>query len=360
MGSNQPMGPGKCRIRYMADTGDSRGFTRHSETVYGTRKQADEVTAQRRIEHSQDKPVPTLQRAYETWLIPEMEDKLKRDELRASTHTMYRRYWDCHVRPAFGSLLVSAIKPADIQEWLLGLKKSSANKTLILLKQVLDKCVMFETIQANPAAVSFRMPTAVTERNKEVFASRDLLKAIEAAKGTPAYYIAVLCGIGSCRVGEAMGVKAEDIKPYIYKGKTLAVKELQRQYSAANTVEDMLKTGNSKRPVIIPEPWSKEFLEAKSGWLIDKGNGKPISQYVMRNIWHDALVAHDIDIIPLKNLRNSWKTIMRWELKVDADYVERMMGHAGKNVGEIYYDRPQWQQLDDIVGEAWIRYFGNA
>lgn len=113
-GSNQPMGPGKRRIRYMADTGDGRGFTRHSETVYGTRKQADEVLAQRRIEHSQDKPVPTLQRAYETWLIPEMEDKLKRDELRASTHTMYRRHWDCHVKPAFGSLPVSAIKPADI------------------------------------------------------------------------------------------------------------------------------------------------------------------------------------------------------------------------------------------------------
>lgn len=304
--------------------------------------------------------MPTLQYAYETWLVPEFEDKLKHGELRASTHTMYRRYWDCHVKPAFGSLPVSAIKPADIQEWLLGLKKSSANKTLMLLRQVLDKCVMFETIHANPAAVSFIMPTAVTERNKEVFALRDLLKAIEAAIVTPAYYIAVLCGIGSCRVGEAMGVKAEDIKPYVYKGKTLAVIELQRQYSAANTVEDMLKTGNSKRPVIIPEPWSKEFLEAKSGWLVDKGNGKPISQYVMRNIWHDALVAHDIDIIPLKNLRNSWRTIMRWELKVDADYIERMMGHAGKNVGEIYYDHPQWQQFADIVGESWINYFGNA
>ena len=320
-GSNQPMGPGKRRIRYMADTGDGRGFTRHSETVYGTRKQADEVLAQRRIEHSQDKPVPTLQHAYETWLIPELEDKLK---------------------------------------WLLGLKKSSADKSLMLLRQVLDKCVMFETIQANPAAVSFRMPKTVTERNKEVFALRDLLKAIEAAKGTPAYYIAVLCGIGSCRVGEAIGVKAEDIKPYVYKGKTLAVIDLQRQYSCANTVNDVLKTGNSKRPIIIPEPWSKELLETQSGWLVDKGNGKPISQYVMRNIWHDALIAHDIDIIPLKNLRNSWRTIMRWELKVDADYVERMMGHAGKNVGEIYYDRPQWQQFADVVGEAWIKYFENA
>lgn len=157
-----------------------------------------------------------------------------------------------------------------------------------------------------------------------------------------------------------MGVKAEDIKPYVYKEKTFAVIDLQRQYSSANTVDDMLKTDNSKRPIIIPEPWSKEFLEAKSGWLVDKGNGKPISQYVMRNIWHDALTANGIDIIPLKNLRNSWRTIMCWELKIDADYVERMMGHAGKNVGEIYYDRPQWQQFADVIGEAWINYFENA
>ena len=72
------------------------------------------------------------------------------------------------MKPVFGSLPVSAIKPADIQDWLLGLKKSSAHKTLMLLKQVLDKCVMFEVIQANPAAVSFRKPKTVTERNKEL------------------------------------------------------------------------------------------------------------------------------------------------------------------------------------------------
>lgn len=133
-------------IRYIVGTGYDRGLDALRLSMRHVNKLMNIM--QRRIEHSQDKPVPTLQRAYETWLIPEMEDKLKRDELRASTHTMYRRYWDCHVKPAFGSLSVSAIKPADIQEWLLGLKKSSANKTLMLLKQVLDKCVMFETIQA--------------------------------------------------------------------------------------------------------------------------------------------------------------------------------------------------------------------
>lgn len=48
-GSNQAMGPGKRRIRYMADTGDGRGFIRYSETVYSTRKEADEILALRAL-----------------------------------------------------------------------------------------------------------------------------------------------------------------------------------------------------------------------------------------------------------------------------------------------------------------------
>lgn len=47
--SNQSMVPGKRRIRYMVDTGDGRGFTRHSETVYSTRKEADEILALRAL-----------------------------------------------------------------------------------------------------------------------------------------------------------------------------------------------------------------------------------------------------------------------------------------------------------------------
>lgn len=88
----------------------------------------------------------TLQHAYETWLIPEFEDKLKRDELRVSSYNMYSRLRNCHVKLVFDNVPVSAIKPVDIQEWLLGLKKSTANKVLMFLRQVLDKCVMFEII----------------------------------------------------------------------------------------------------------------------------------------------------------------------------------------------------------------------
>lgn len=48
-GSNQSMVPGKIRIRYMADTGDGGGFTRHSETVYSTHKEADEILVLRAL-----------------------------------------------------------------------------------------------------------------------------------------------------------------------------------------------------------------------------------------------------------------------------------------------------------------------
>ena len=186
-GSNQPMGPGKRRIRYMADTGDGRGFTRHSETVYGTRKQADEVLAQRRIEHSQDKPVPTLKQAYETWLIPEFEDKLKHDELRANSYNMYKRMWDCHVKPTFGSFPITAIKPLGIQEWLLTMTQEVAKMSLMVLRRILDKCVMLELLPANPASVTYRMPKQSNKLDTTVYSLSELCEVLEALRGSVVY-----------------------------------------------------------------------------------------------------------------------------------------------------------------------------
>ena len=47
---------------------------------------------------------------------------------------------------------------------------------------------------------------------------------------------------------------------------------------------------------------------------------------------------------------------MRWELGVPEDMCERMMGHAGKNVGEIHYDRPREEYFADVVSAAWCRW----
>ncbi len=355
-GSNQSMGQGKRRIRYMADTGDGRGYTRHSETVYGTRKQADEVLAQRRIEHSQDKPVPTLRQAYEAWYLPEMLEQLKENEFSQNSYKSYVSRWKIHIEPVWGDQPVTAIRPLGIQEWLLSMTQGIAATSLMVLRKILDKCVMLELLPANPANAAYRMPKRSDKCDTGVYSLRELCEVLEALRGSAAYIPAVLCGIGSCRVGESLGVKKENIMSYEYAGMTLAVIDIERQVSDNGQVLSKLKTPQSKRPIVIPEPWSKDILSVDTDWLTDKGSGLPISQHRIRQVWERQLEEKGLKYIPFRNLRNSWRTIMRWELGIDSDYVEKMMGHAGKGVGEIHYDRPQWKQFADVVGDAWLQY----
>ena len=355
-GSNQSMGSGKRRIRYMADTRDGRGYTRHSEIVYGTRKQADEVLAQRRIEHSQDKPVPTLRQAYEAWYLPELQEKLKANELSQNSYKSYVSKWKKHIEPVWGDFSITAIKPLGIQEWLLGMTQEIAMISLMILRKILDKCIMLELLQANPANVAYRMPKQSNKQDTDVYSLNELCEVLEALRGSVAYIPAILCGIGSCRFGESLGVRKENIMSYEYCGMILAIIDIDIQVDNTGEVLNKLKTSQSKRSIVIPEPWSKDILSVDTDWLTDKGSGQPVSQYRIRQVWGRQLKEKNLKYIPFRNLRNSWRTIMRWELGIDADYVEKMMGHAGKGVGEIHYDRPQWQQFADVVGDAWLQY----
>ena len=241
----------------MADTGDGRGFTRHSETVYGTRKQADEVLAQRRIEHSQDKPVPTLRQAFEAWYLPELQEQLKTGEFSQNSYKNYVSRWTRHIDPVWGSLPITAIKPLGIQEWLLTMTQGIAETSLMLLRKVLDKCVMLELLPANPASVTYRMPKQSNKRDTDVYSLSELCEVLEALRGSVAYIPAILCGIGSCRVGESLGVRKENIMSYEYDGMTLAIIDIDVQVDNNGEVLNKLKTPQSKRPIVIPEPWSK-------------------------------------------------------------------------------------------------------
>ena len=90
------------------------------------------------------------------------------------------------------------------------------------------------------------------------------------------------------------------------------------------------------------------------------GDGTPERPWMVKKEWEAALARLGMERIPFKNLRNSWRTISRWELGIPEDYVERMMGHGGKNVGEIHYDRPAAEQFADVVADAYVRYRAKA
>lgn len=359
-GSNTDAGGDYRRLRYWADEHDGRGYVRHSKTIKGTRRQGDEELARLRVAHSQDRPVPTVKQAYETWWLPEARAKVASGKLTERTLANYQSRWTAHVCPALGGMPVTDVRPRVIRDWLQGMSAGVANQSLVMLRQVLDLCVLYECIDTNPARET--IPSSVRaetlERDKTVYDLDTMTSAMEAARGTAAYVPAVLCGIGSCRVGEALGVRCDEVDAVEANGMTVAVVPVTRQVDREGRISERLKTAGSERVVVIPEPWSLDVLEAArrdapGGWLTPDGVGGPLSGLAFNVAWRKAVEGAGLARIPLRNLRNSWRTIGRWELGIPEDLLEKMMGHAGKSVGEIHYDRPKAEYFADVVSRAW-------
>ena len=356
-GSNEDAGRGRRRIRYWADLHDGKGYRRVSETIEGSRRDGDEALAMRRVQHSADAPVPTLAQAYEAWWLPEARGRVERGEMAKVTLANYESRWRRHVRPAFGDRPLTDVRPLEVQDWLLGMTAPMASISLSLMDQVYRKAVMYGVCEANPAALGYRMPVAQGEHSKDVYTLAEMTAALSAVRGTCAYVPAVLCGVGSARVGESLGaITAEDVRSAESHGMGLAVVDVRRQVDRYGHVMDRLKTAQSARPLVIPEPWSADVLAVGTRWLCDQGDGTPVSQLTVGRVWKEALEAAGVKPIPFRNLRNSWRTISRWELGIPEDMCERMMGHAGRNVGERHYDRPDADRFVDAVAAAYVHY----
>lgn len=360
-GSNDDAGAGRRRLRYWADLHDGKGYARHSKTIVGTKTDGDEELARLRVQHSQDRPVPTLGQAFAMWWLPDATDRLERGEMARSTYDNYLSRWRKHVAPRWEDVAVTDVRPLDVQEWLLTKTSTMGSMSLMLMRQVLDLCQRYEVVGANVAAQRYRIPKKVErEHSKDVYNLREMVAALDAVRGTVAYLPAVLCGLASCRVGEALGPRVDlgEVRPMEVGGMVVAVVDVIRNVDQnGHPGEDhVLKNRQSERPVIVPAPWSADVLAAAGPWLTDRGDGRPTPQTTANDVWSKTLSDAGIKPIPMRNLRNSWRTFMRWELGIDEDKLEAMMGHAGKNVGEVHYDRPREEVFAQTVADAWMRY----
>ena len=357
-GCNEDAGGGYRRLRYWADLGDGRGYRRVSETIKGSRRDGDEVLARRRVEHSQDHAAMTLGEVWERWYWPECQRRVEDGTLKPRTLDEYRGAWRKHVAPAFGDAQVTDIRPLAVQEWLDGLTEGSAVVCRAVLRQVLDVAVRYELVGHNVAAARYHMPKGKERAvHREVLTLTQMERTLAATRGTLAYLPAVLCGTASCRVGEALGATRQDVSRHVAHGMTLAVVQVRQQLNQLGEIVPT-KTPQSVRPVVVPEPWSLDVLAVHTEWLCEHpAYLVPVGQKQLQAYWRDAQRDAGLEpVVTMRNMRASWRTIMRWELGVDEDKVERMMGHAGKTIGQQYYDRPDADVFCDTVAEAWLRW----
>lgn len=321
-----------------------------SETVRGTRKEADDVLAARRCEHACDAPMITVGQAADEWFWPDAESRLSRN-----TVASYRSSWRRYVAPRWASTPLDEVRPMQVQEWLLSMTLGSAKTASAVLSAIMEFPVRYEVIERNPMRVSYRMPTAKQEADKGVYTLAEIVRLWQAVRGTPMEAPFDLMALGSCRVGEALGAKPSDASFLEVLGVPVLMVSIERQVTGGR-VESTLKTNPSRRHVVIagePATSMREAMGDGVEWLCDDGCGRPMSKEAMGSLWADACDRAKLPRHPLRNLRNSWRTYMSWELGIDYEKLEKMMGHVGRGVTAQHYDRPAAQVYAEAVAKAY-------
>ena len=357
-GTNAPaMRKGYRTLRYWANTGDGKGYRRHCLTVRGSKRHGDEVLRDLWKKYSDQCPSATMGRAYEQWWLPEAERRLEAGELAQNTMNLYLSTWRNHIAPRWGNESIDDIRQADVQEWLLSLSKWSASVAKSLASMIVRRAEMMERARRNPFDRSYAMPSKIEKRPKAIWSLEQMARAVSAAEGTVLYIPLVLCGLGSCRLGEGCAVQASEVSLTVEHGMRVARVPITRQL-LKDGVSDTLKNKQSNRTVCIPEPWSvevtriaEENLSSGLHWLNDNGLGRPVSRAAIASAWSRFTVEGQ-ERITMQNLRNSWETFMRWELGVDPDLIDAMMGHAGKSIRTQHYDRPAPDVFAEICALA--------
>lgn len=354
-GSITRMGRDTWRLRWWADTPEGR--RRVSETVRGTKRDAEHRLAEVHVGVGvQRGGCPTVGYVYERLWLPDASARVAPNTMR-----MYRSSWAAHCRDRWARVPLSEVRRIDVQDWLLSKSYSVACAAKTLLKQVGDAAVLYDLHGSNPFAFAARLPKNESPRDKGVYTLDGLLSVALAARGTAIEAAVILAGLGSCRVGESLGVRCDEVRPMEAGGVRFAVADIGRQVDN-NTGElvDSLKTRQSARQVLLPERVGDRLLDIAAErlavgdpWLVGDGTGAPMDQRGLRACWRGVVDAAGVEYIDFRNLRNSWETAMRHEAGVPPHVIEPLMGHSGKGVTAMYYDRPSTAQLAAQYAEAY-------
>ncbi len=382
-------------IRYI----DAQG-ARKSVTFYGTRREAEAELARLRLMHERNparRKAPTVSQAAEAWWLPWLEREFADGGISANTRKAYLYAWKRSVEPRWGGVRLDAAKASDVQSWLLELTRSNARNALVVLRKIADFAVKRDLLQSCAFALSYDLPKASRARSKDVLTleeadalfgalkiadfavKRDLLQSCAfalsydlpkasrarskdvltleeadalfgALRGSVVEAPFIAACFGSCRTGESLGIRVEEVEREYAHGITLAVAQIERQMPVSgHEPTDMLKTDASRRIIVIPGKWGERFLEIAeersavgSEWMADRRDGLPLCKDVLGRQWRKHATE---DAPPFSNLRNSWRTFAQAEWRIDYDLLETLMGHRLEGVTGRHYLRFTREQI---------------
>ena len=212
----------------------------------------------------------------------------EKTELKLSTYEAMTNYVNGHIIPWFekNAPILEEIKPRDIQNYVNykltggridgkegGLSRASVSKHLSIIKQALNKAVIFEYISSNPAsAIRMKRAKSVYTKRIVMLSTEEAQRLVEAFKGHYLYEAVVLALYYGLRKEEVIGLRwsAIDFDNNVIRIEHTVVKSLTIEES------DEMKTFSSYSNFKM-KPDIKEML------LLLKKSKSPYTDYVFTN-----------------------------------------------------------------------------
>lgn len=348
----------KYILRWMQNT--STGRRRMCETFYGTRTQADARLAEIRLKNERNASTMTVGDVCRTWYIPWLKRRVESGATKEGTMTRYLIAVEDNIMPRWENTPIDSTPPVEIQRWLMEMTANEASIAIVVMRKIMDFPVQYEMLDTNRFRLKYEMPTRkAREKRAEIYTLAKATDVFDRLRGSMCEAQFILACFGSARVGESLGVRRCEVEEANMDGMRFAIVPIIRRMP--NTGSDLnpdgdLKTKESARDLIIPEPYGTRLLEIASNgivdgseWLAPQHNGEPMSCGQLGWYWRrDSAPDH----IPFSNLRTSWRTFAQYEWGIDYDTCEVLMGHRLQGVTGSHYLKPTRQQLLEKVAGA--------
>ena len=351
----------RYRIRYWAET--ESGYRRASKTVRGTKRDAEEERARLLLEHGKDRPCPTVGQAWEQYALPYYQRMVDNGDYARGTLDTHRSRWNVHIAPRWADVPCDAVMALDMQKWFDRLDYRTAVDCNKVLRRLYKLVTKYHPQVQNVMLAGYDMPSKqrVAEQDKDPWTPDELRQIWDAARGTWLEAVVILRGYGGLRPGESLAVKGSDVSVSKHLGVTVCVVTVDDQVLAHGYgLTGRTKNAQSTRCAFVAGSPAERLAELADevgdGYLTNDGFGNWVKQQrVYKNL--DRLIAENgIVRHPHKNMRKTWETAVRWEMKLPPWLSEPLMGHALPGVTAQFYDRPSLEKMAEVYAEGYLRY----
>jgi integrase len=351
IGSIQRLGKDYYRVSVEGKSKQDGGRTRKVKRVRGTRSEAEAVLAKMKLDEGKlDGCELTLGEYWKVFYEPTLSS------LAESTASSYRYAWNGLVEPLFGDRKMSELKARDVEHGLLSIEKPGAQRNAYkLLRQMYNEAYRDELVEDNPMTRRIRLKR-MNAYQPDVLLLDDVPAWLDAVRGSKWEPVLLVMLFGGLRREEACALFWEDFEFGVGMCSIRVDKTLTEV--RGKLVDGPTKTAESTRTVFLGGSIAGRMLELSGvGPLCPDSNGNRTRPDRVSREYRKLMQGKDAKYVPMKNLRNSYATIMQG-IGASDSLISKSLGHTNLQVDYNHYfaaNAPAHlanaRALDDAVSE---------